>query len=125
MHSVSLEWSLLMSTPALRWKTSAWRKWHQLKVVVNLAHMQPERTRADVGWSLAASREACIRAQEEVRAVEQRHEAAEEREKELRALNADLEWQVQMRQATPAVRPGGPLLTPPKLGIVRRRWHLR
>ena len=36
------------------------------------------------------------------------HEAAEERERELQALNATLEWQVQARKATLVASAGGP-----------------
>ena len=70
------------------------REWHQLKVAINLGHLQHEHARADAAISLAASREACARAQEEARAADCRCEAAEERERELRASNAALERQV-------------------------------
>jgi hypothetical protein len=81
------------------------REWHQLKVAINLGHLQHERARADAAASLAASREACARALEEARAADRRREAAEEREKELRASNATLERQVQERRATLAAPP--------------------
>ena len=45
-------------------------EWHHLKVAVNLAHLQHERTRKDVLGSLVASREACIHAQEGAQATE-------------------------------------------------------
>ena len=97
-----------MLTPALRER--AFRlvdEWHQLKVAINLGHLQHERASADADVSLAASREACARALEEARAADYRREAAEERERELQVSNATLEWQVQARRAALGALVGG------------------
>nr|XP_040245475.1 uncharacterized protein CG45076-like [Aegilops tauschii subsp. strangulata] len=75
------------------------REWHQLKVAINLGHLQHERARASTAVSLAASREACAHAQEEARATDCRCEVAERREQELHTSNAVLERQIQARRA--------------------------
>ena len=66
-------------------------EWHQLKVAINLGHLQHERANTSAAVSLAASREACAHAQQEARAADCHREAVEERERELQASNAILE----------------------------------
>ena len=58
---------------------------HKLKVAINLGRHQRELDNAKAEVSLAASREACSRAQEEAREADHRCEAAEERAWELQA----------------------------------------
>lgn len=45
-------------------------EWRQLRVSINLVHLQHERTRTEMEESLAASREARDRALEEARAMD-------------------------------------------------------
>ena len=68
-------------------------EWHQLKVAINLGHLQREHANAKAEASLATSWEASARALEEAREADNRHAAAEERRRELQALNASLEQQ--------------------------------
>ena len=83
-------------------------EWHQLKVAINLGHLQHERASAKTEASLATSREASARALEEAREADCRREVAEERERELQALNAALEQQVEARRAVLASMRGAP-----------------
>nr|XP_020178607.1 dynein regulatory complex protein 1 homolog [Aegilops tauschii subsp. strangulata] len=81
---------------------------HQLKVAINLGRLQHERARAKAGASLVTSREASARALEEAREPDRCRQAAEERERELRAFNATLEQQVEACRAVLASMRGAP-----------------
>nr|XP_020158444.1 tropomyosin-2-like [Aegilops tauschii subsp. strangulata] len=83
-------------------------EWHQFKVAINLGRLQRERASAKAESSLAASREASARALEEAREADRRREAAKERARELQALNAILEQQVEARKAILASMRGVP-----------------
>ena len=66
-------------------------EWHQLKVAINFGRLQREHANAEAEASLATSQEASARALEEAREADRRREIAEERRRELLALNASLE----------------------------------
>ena len=83
-------------------------EWHQLKVAINLGQLQHERDKAKAAVSLATSREASARALEEAREADNRHTATEERRRELQALNASLEQQVEVRRVALASMKGAP-----------------
>jgi hypothetical protein len=73
------------------------REWYKLNIAINLGCQQHERACTEAAESLVTSHEACAHALEEARATDHRHKAAEEREKELQALNAAHEQRVQAR----------------------------
>ena len=101
MHALSRLGEELVDVDA-RLETEGLRladEWHQLKVAINLGHLQHERASAKAEASLVTSREASTRALEEAREADHRHEVAKERRQELRALNATLEQQVEARRA--------------------------
>ena len=66
-------------------------EWHQLKVAIKLGRLQREHVNAKAEASLATSREASTRALEEAREADSRRAIAEERHRELQALNITLE----------------------------------
>nr|XP_020154695.1 golgin subfamily A member 6-like protein 2 [Aegilops tauschii subsp. strangulata] len=81
---------------------------HKLRVAINLGRHQHELDNAKAEASLVASREACFRAQEEVREANRRREAEEKRAWELQAWRASLERQVEARKAALASLRGTP-----------------
>ena len=64
--------------------------WRQLRTAVNLSQLQHETALRKAEALTAAAQEACDRALEEARDAKRRRVAAEERERELEALNATL-----------------------------------
>ena len=84
-------------------------EWHQLKVAINLRHLQHERANAKAEASHRTSCEASAWALEEARVADRRREVAEEHEQELWALNATLEQQVEARKTVLASMRGAPL----------------
>nr|XP_020187187.1 tropomyosin-like [Aegilops tauschii subsp. strangulata] len=83
-------------------------EWHRPKVAVDFGRLQRECANAKAEASLATSREASARALEEATKADHRREAAEKRERELRALNASLERQVEARRDALASMKGSP-----------------
>nr|XP_020159047.1 stress response protein NST1-like [Aegilops tauschii subsp. strangulata] len=83
-------------------------EWHQLKVAINFGRLQREHANTEAEASLATSREASARALEEAREADRRRAIGEERRRELLALNASLEQQVEARRATLASMKGTP-----------------
>ena len=79
-----------------------------MKVAINLGRLQCEHANAKAEASLATSREASARALEEAREADHHRTAAEERRRELQALNASLEHQVEARRAALASMKGAP-----------------
>nr|XP_020177350.1 tol-Pal system protein TolA-like [Aegilops tauschii subsp. strangulata] len=83
-------------------------EWHRLKVAINFGCLQCEHANAEAEASLATSREASARALEEAREADDCHAVAEERRRELQALNASLEQQVEACRAALASMKGAP-----------------
>nr|XP_020185605.1 stress response protein nst1-like [Aegilops tauschii subsp. strangulata] len=83
-------------------------EWHQMKVDINFGRLQCEHANTEAEASLATSREASARALEEAREADRRRAIAEERRRELLALNASLEQQVEARRAALASMKGTP-----------------
>ena len=83
-------------------------KWHQLKVAINLGRLQRERANAEAEASLATSREASARALEEAKEADGRPAVAKKRKRELQALNASLEQEVEANRAALASMKGAP-----------------
>lgn len=81
-------------------------EWHQLKVAINLGRLQHEHANARAEASLATSRKASARAFEEARGADHCRSIAKERGRELQALNASLEQQVEVRRAALAPMKG-------------------
>ena len=82
------------------------KEWPQLKVAINLGRLQREDANAKAEESLATSRKARARALEEAREADGRRAVDEERRRELQALNASLEQQVEARRAALASMKG-------------------
>ena len=82
--------------------------WHQLKVAINLGHLQHEHANVMVEASLATLCEANARALEEAREADHRREVAKERRRELEAQNAFLVQQVEAHRAALATMKGAP-----------------
>nr|XP_020177683.1 cilia- and flagella-associated protein 45-like [Aegilops tauschii subsp. strangulata] len=74
-------------------------EWRHLKVAINFGRLQHEHANVEAEASLATSREASARALEEAREADRRRAIVEERRRELLALNASLEQQVEARWA--------------------------
>lgn len=75
---------------------------------INLGRLQREHANAKAEASLATSWEASAQALEEAWEADNHHAATEERRRELQALNASLEQQVEARRAALASMKGAP-----------------